>query len=179
MVPHFEIVTNIISHTALALVSCSRLFCAFYSQRCQGYKLFCSFYYFQMSHGLPAGMAQLPGLPGLPPGVGGAPGAAGLASLAASSGLMPPTSAAGLLALSSLGGLPHLPPGLKDLDIKEHDKLVSSTVIAGLMKAKTICLSTRLAVFDKSSHYSLLIKQWGKVALYRTFLQTTKLAAWY
>lgn len=79
-----------------------------------------------MPHGLP-GMGQLPGLPGLPPGVSGAPGA-GLASLAASSGFMPPTSAAGLLALSSLGagGIPQLPPGLKESDIKELEKMVGS-----------------------------------------------------
>ncbi|KAF6039139.1 TLE3 [Bugula neritina] len=64
-----------------------------------------------MPHGLPAAMAHLQGLP---PGVSGPPTAANLASLAASSGLMPPTSAAGLLALSSLGIPPHLPPGMKE-----------------------------------------------------------------
>ena len=40
---------------------------------------------------------------------------------------MPATSAAGLLALSSLGGgIPHLPPGLKEPDIKDVEKLVRS-----------------------------------------------------
>ena len=81
-----------------------------------------------MPPGLPGGMAHLSGIPGVPPGVSGAPGAAGLASLAASSGLMPPTSAAGLLALSSLGagaGMPPLPPNIKESDMKELEKLVS------------------------------------------------------
>jgi len=55
----------------------------------------------------------------------GPPGANPLASLA-SSGLMPPTSAAGLLALSSLQGMQHLPPGLKESDMKELEKMVSS-----------------------------------------------------
>jgi len=67
-------------------------------------------------------------LQGLPPGVSGPPTAANLASLAASSGLMPPTSAAGLLALSSLGIPPHLPPGMKEptSEMKEAvEKMVS------------------------------------------------------
>ena len=80
-----------------------------------------------MPHGLPAALGQIPGLPGLPPPVSGTP-SAGLATLAAaSSGLVPPSSAAGLLALTSLGGIPHLPPGMKEQDLKDVEtKLVSS-----------------------------------------------------
>lgn len=68
----------------------------------------------------------MPGLGQLPPGLPLPPGANNLASLA-SAGLMPPTSAAGLLALSSMSGMPHLPPGLKDslADHRDSDKLVS------------------------------------------------------